>query len=159
MIFLHTSRIDILLKKLWKSLGTMVQGKVLLIFSFEYIHSHCSDSKYTSRWNEGKLTFYCFPATILSSPQITLVLTVSYVFFQSWFWYRPPKVCTHAHTHTQSPAPFNAKGNILYFIPFFTQNILKIGLLLYKPFSFSFSFTVCSIISEFHLSFLPVKRS
>lgn len=32
MISLHMSRIDTLLKKLWKSLGTMVQGKVLLIF-------------------------------------------------------------------------------------------------------------------------------
>lgn len=85
----------------------------------------------------------CFNSFICISPKL--------------IWCRPPKACTHTHTHTQSRAAFNAKGNILNFIPCFTQNILKIGLLLYKPFSFSFSFTVCSIISEFHLFFTSKK--
>lgn len=71
-----------MLKKLWKSLGTMVQGKVLLIFSFD-IHTFPIAQIHKQDEMRKSLPFTTFWLPCYHSPQITLVLTVSYVFLQS----------------------------------------------------------------------------
>ena len=119
-----------------------------------FIHSHCSDSKYTSRWNEEKLNFDYFPATMLSSPQITLVLTVSYVFFQSWFGIDHQKrVHTHIHTHSFLPLSMQKVTYCTYCTHLFSLKISWLVYLLYKPFSFFFIYCVVYYIRVSSLFF------